>query len=272
MGKLFKRNIFVLILGAILFSGLAYGIAGVDFDGWHHKHGVAPTGVQTTASDIWPLSNSDADQIVYVAPTEARLVEVWSDNVNDTGGGTGARVLRIFGLTAWNAVETTTDIALDGNTTVTTTTAAFVFINRAKVISCGGTSINAGTININAQIDDTVSGIIRPGIGQTQQAIMAIPSTQTYLMRAWHGTINKQTGQTGTVLFSLRVNESPEEQLTCFTSKDDRGLQANGTSSDDWPFEPGFAIPGPAIIKISGIASTNDIEAAGGWSGEIQNN
>ena len=272
MGKLFKRNIFVGIIGLVMFCGLGYGICGVDFDGYHNKWGKAPDGIQTVESDIWPLSNSDADQIVYVAPTEARLVEVWSSSANDAAGGTGARLLRIFGLTAWNAVETSTDIAPDGTTTVTTTTAAFVFINRVKVISSGATDINVGTININAQVDNTVSAIIRPGIGQTQQAIFAIPSTQTYLMNAWFASIEKQQGATGAVDFELLINENPEQQLGNFITKNDRGLQANGTSSDTFPFDPPMAIPGPAIIKISGIASVNDIEGTGGWTGHIQNN
>lgn len=259
-------------MGAILFSGLAYGIAGIDFDGFHNKFGKAPAGVQTTRSDIWPLSNSDADQIVYVAPTEARKVEVWSSSASDAAAGVGARTLRIFGLSAWNAVETSTDISLDGTTTVTTTTATFVFINRAKVLTSGATSINVGTININAQVDDSISGIIRAGIGQTQQAIFAIPSIQTYLMNCWYATIEKQQGATGAVAFELLVNENPDVQLTNFITKNDRGLQANGTSSDTWAFTPAFPIPGPAIIKVGGIASTNDIEATAGFSGHIENN
>ncbi len=271
MWRFIKRNKTAGMVIVLLLSGLTYGIAGVDFSGYHNKFGKAPDGVQTTESDIWPLSDSAATQIVYVAPTEARQMLVLSSDANDTSDGTGARTLRLFGLTAWNAVETSVDATMNGVDTVTVTT-TFVFLNRAKVLTSGGTDINIGNITIKAATDDSVSGYIRAGIGQTQQAIFAIPSTQTYLMSEWYATIEKQTGATGTVLFELLVNENPDVQLTNFITKNDRGLQANGTNAGTFPFDPPMPIPGPAIIKIAGIASTNDIEAAAGFTGWIQNN
>ena len=92
-------------------------------------------------------------------------------------------------------------------------------------------------------------------------------------MESFYGTVNKAQGAAASINFELMVNESPDvsELDVNFIGKNTRGLQSTGSSSDTWPFCPPMVINGPAIIKMQGIANTNDVEGSAGFSGKIKN-
>lgn len=242
---------------------------------WVNKFGQAPGGVETTATDIWPLSEGTPTQQIYVAPTEARLHNIISTSANDDGSpvGTGARTVRIWGLKTWSDFETSEDVTMDGTSSVATAN-SYVFINRMKVLTNGTTSINVGELSATAQTDGSISAVIAVNKGQTQQAIYAIPSTQNFHVKCFYGDINKSQGAAATIIYEIMANESPDvsELNVNFIGKMTRGVQSTGSSSKDWPQDPPIIIPGPAIIKMQGTASTGDVEGSAGFSGVLVSN
>ena len=236
-----------------------------------NKFGRAPTGIQTTATDVWDRATAGVLQPIWVAPTQARIHQIVSGDANDTSGGTGARTIRIYGLTGWGAAEVSEDITMNGITNVATSN-SYVIIHRMKVLTKGATAVNIGAITATADTDGTVTAQMNDGEGQTQMAIYGIPSTQIAYMSRYYGTINKSAGVVATVNFSLLVNPEPDVELTNFLIKNTRGLQSTGTSSDTWPFNSHFKIVGPAIIKVQGRASANDVEASAGFDLILVNN
>ena len=238
-----------------------------------NKFGRAPSGVQTTATDIWDRATQAPLQSIWVAPTQARQHNIASDSTSDDGApaGVGARTIRIYGLTDWDTVESSEDIVMNGTTDVLTV-GSYVIIHRMKVLTKGATAVNVGAITDTAVTDGTVTAQINDGEGQTQMAIYGIPSIQDAYITRFYGTVNKASGGAATINFSLMVNPEPDSELVNFLTKNTRGAQSTGNSGDTWPWNPYMKISGPAIIKVQGIASGADVEGSAGFDLILMNN
>lgn len=229
-----------------------------------NKFGEAPSGVQTTPTDIWDRADAGTTQQIWVAPTQARTHTIASTDANDTSGGTGARTVRIWGLTSWTTVEVYEDVIMNtGSPPVTSN--SYVIIHRMRVLTSGATSVNIGTITATATIDGTVTATIRPSEGTTHMAIYGFPSIQTVYLNRWYGSINKSSGAVGTINFKILFNPEPNAQLTHFSVRSERGVQSTGTSDIDWHLFLPLKLVGPGIIKIQGIASAADIDGSAGF-------
>ena len=235
-----------------------------------NKFGRAPSGVQTTATDIWDRADATPTQQIWLAPTAARIHTIQSTSASDVSGGTGATTVIVSYLPTWSLAEQTETVSGNLNAGIAMNNAA-VMIHRMKVVpQSTSTTPNAGTITATAATDATVTAQINPGEGQTQMAIYGIPSTKKLNLKDFYATINKSSGTLGTINFSLLVNPNPDVQTVSFLTKNTRGLQSTGASSGVFGFDPVYVVTGPAIIKVQGIASSNDIEASAGFNGYLE--
>ena len=232
-----------------------------------NKFGRAPTGGQTTATDIWDRADATPTQQIWVAPTQARVHAIVS--TDDTDGKTGspnsvaARTLRVYGLASWDSREVSEDITLTGTDAVNTTN-SYVIIHRMKVLTHGATKVNAGVISATAATDASVTAAIIIGQGQTQMAIYGVPSIQTAYMTGYYGSAIKAAAACrGSV--ELFVNESPDVEEINFLVKHTNGWDTTGTSYIPHPYNPYFKIEGPAIIKIQAISSAADTDFSAGF-------
>jgi len=229
-----------------------------------NKFGRAPSGVQTTNTDIWDRADATPTQSTWTAPTQARIHDIASTSGSDVFGGLGARTLKVFGLTDWDTKEVNEDIILNGSTNAATIN-PYVIIHRMRVLTKGPDGVNLGTITATAQTDSTVTAQINVGEGQTQMAIYGIPSVQTGFMIHYYTSINKAHGVVAAINANLVVNPEPKAELTNFLIKNTQGIQSTGTGHFQHFFQPYFKIPGPAIVKVRGTASTADVEASAGF-------
>jgi len=244
--------------------GQVSGITSVN------KFGASPDGIQTTLTDIWSRADAAVTQQIWLAPTAARVHAIVSTSTNDDGSpvGTGARTIRVYGLTAWNATEVNEDITMDGTTPVNTAN-SYVIIHRMKVLTCGTAGPNVGIITATAATDATVTAEIDVGDGQTEMAIYGVPSIKKALMHRWACQVNKTAAAAATVNFTVRVNENPQTQTTGFLRKNDMSLQSTGSSAHEKVFNIPPVYAGPCIIKIQGIGSAADIDASSGFDLEL---
>lgn len=226
-----------------------------------NKFGRNPTLPNGTPADIWE-GITDA----WVAPTTARIHDIASDSASDDGApvGIGARTIRVFGLTGWGTAAVSEDVVLNGVANVPTAN-AYVIVHRMEVLTKGASGPNVGIITATAQTDGTVTAQINAGEGQTQMAILGIPSTQVAYMTSYYASFEKSAGAAGAVDFNLLVNPEPDAELTGFLVKHTQATFSTGTSHFAQMFLPYFRIPGPAIIKISGTASAASIDASAGF-------
>lgn len=232
-----------------------------------NRFGAAYNGVQTTATDIWDRADATPTQQVWLAPTAARIHAIVSSDPADDGSpaGLGANVVRVHGLTAWDATgETTEDVTLNGVTPVNTTN-SYVIIHRICVRAAGTSGPNVGTITATAAVDATVTAAIRPGNGQTEMAIYGIPSGKKGYITRWGCNIDRTVAATTTVDYHLMINEAPDTQPTIFVRRDDISLQTGSTTQFDRLYGNPYPIIGPAIIKVSAMASANDIDCESGF-------
>jgi len=241
-----------------------------------NKFGRAPTGVQSTTTDIWDRATAAPTQPVWLAPTAARIHNIASDNSADDGtpegDGAGAQAIRIWGLKTWASTETFEDVVLNGTANVATAN-SYVIIHRMKIIRVGATfALNVGAISATAVDDATVTAQINDGEGQTQMAVYGIPSNHIAYLIDYYGTINKAQGAAATINFSFKIADEPTIDPAIFLTKNTRGIQSTGKSGDTWPWKPYMRVEGPAIVKVSGIASANDAEGSGGFNGVLVKN
>jgi hypothetical protein len=232
-----------------------------------NKFGRAPSGGQTTATDVWDRADATPTQQVWTAPTQARVHAIVS--TDDTDGKTGspnsvaARTLRVYGLTSWDSAEVSEDITLTGTDAVNTTN-SYVIIHRMKVLTHGATAVNAGVISATAATDGTVTAAIVIGQGQTQMAIYGVPSTQTAYMTNYYGSAIKAAAACRGSL-ELFVNPIPDTEEIKFLVKHTNGWDTTATSYVQHNFRPYFKIDGPAIIKIQTISSAADTDFSAGF-------
>lgn len=248
-------------------QGKITGVSAVN------KFGQAPSGVQTSLTDIWARADSTPTQQIWLAPTAARVHAIVSSSTSDDGSpvGVGARTIRVSGLTSWTTAETSEDVTLDGTTPVNTVN-SYVIIHRMKVLTSGATSINVGTITATAATDGTITALILPSKGQTQLAIYGIPSIQTLYLTNYDFTIHDTGGTAKAVDVFLVVNENPNVQTTNFITKINGGVNTAGNSHFVKEYNPYLKIPGPAIIKAQGLSSAADTDCSANFDGYLITN
>jgi hypothetical protein len=208
-------------------------------------------------TDIWNLIT----QPIWLPPTQARLHTIVSTSGNDAAAGTGARTIAVSGLTDWDTAETVELVTMTGVAGVTTDN-AYVIIHRMAVVTAGASGPNVGVITATAQTDATVTAQIDAGAGQTQMAIYGIPSVQTAFMPSYGASFNKSGGAAGAIDLTLLVNPIPGSSLASFLVKSTHGLVSTATSHMQHRYCPYFTIPGPAIIKMQGVASAADLDCS----------
>ena len=243
-------------------------IAAGDVRGHYkvNKFGYAPSGIQTTATDIWDLADASPTQQIWLAPADsAQIHKVVSSVSQDDSGGVGAWKVRLYGLTDWDSTETYEDIWLNGTDSVSTTN-AYVIIHRMKVTSSGtgSDSVNIGNIKAIAANSLSVTAQISAGLGQTEMAIYGVPSSQTAYLTKWYGDIMKSTNA-AFAQFRLMVNPYPQIHEHEFIVKSVRGAVTTGNSSNTWIHAPYMSFSGPCIIKVQAYASAADLDGSAGF-------
>ena len=233
-----------------------------------NKFGLAPSGVQSTETDIWDRADATPTQSVWIAPTAARIHTITSTSVDDNTSASGANSVQVYYLPSWDEKEESETITGDlynSGSGIDMTNEA-VIIHRMKVLPQATSEIaNTGTITATAAVDDTITAAILPGNGQTEMAIYGVPSVQDVLLYGWSGQIDKASGTVGSIDFILRLNPNPNVQLLSFLRKDDLAVQSTGTSSENRHKMPPIKFSGPCIIKVRGKGSVGGLDASAGF-------
>jgi len=215
-------------------------------------------------TDIWSRANSTDNQVVWTAPTEARLHSIVSTSDEDSGPdgvvaeGTGAKTIRVYGLTSWSTTETSEDLTLDGTTAVNTSN-SYVIIHRLQVLTSGSNANgpNVGQITATAATDATVTAQIEAAEGQTQMAIYGISSADELYLVDYYASIVKGGGSAA-VAIDFLVNTTPDVQLNNFRLLHSIGIENSGSSYARQEFTPYLKVTGPAILKVRGNSTSNN--------------
>ncbi len=217
--------------------------------------------------DIWDRTT----QPDWLAPTDARIHNIFSSSLDDTDGGSGAHRVLVFGLKTWASVETSEIVILDG-ITVVPTVESYVIIHRMVVILYGEDGPNIGNIIAAAQVDSTVTAQITPGHGQTRMAILGVPSVQKFYITIYRASFLKNGGSTGRVDVMLMSNEIPDIQPVPFIERHTKSINSEATSNSPTQFAPFLEVVGPAIVKVRCGTDGNNFDISASFDGILVDN
>ena len=246
--------------------GLAIPAGRIPYASYVNKYGIAPTGIQTSLTDIWDRADATPTQQIWSRPDAATTHFIASTSANDAyPSGSGARTIRIYGLTDWDTKEISEDIQMNGLSNVETVN-KYVIIHRMHVLTNGTGSINNG--NITATTNDLFSYVtaqINAFFGQTEMAIYGIPSCQTAYLTNWYASIHKSSPVGVDAQFRLSFLPDVGTSQNQYIVKEVRGLESAGTSNMIFQHFPYKVFKGPGILKVQAIGSAADIEGAAGF-------
>lgn len=218
----------------------------------------------TDPEDVWDAGG------IWAAPTQARTHDVASTDTNDTSAGTGARTVRIFGLTTWDTNESSEDVTLNGTSNVATSS-SYVIIHRMQILTAGSGGTNAGNITATAQTDATVTAQITAGFGQTLMTIYGIPSTKKFYIQKWYGSWAGAVGSgTDSAIMRVNVKANADQSDSLFIVKHVLAATGGGNSYINHDFVLPLEVAGPAIVKITVQEVTaNNTDIAAGFDGYL---
>ena len=219
-------------------------------------------------TDIWDI----AAQPVWIAPTQARIHQIVSTSADDDGNpaGSGARTIRVSGLTDWNLKETSEVIVLNGLTDVPTVN-AYVMINRLEVLT-SGTSLNVGIITAIADVDGGITAQMTAGRGESLTTLCGFSSLQTMYVSRLYGNMLKSGGQAASCDISFCYNREPDQQTTNFVDQHTFGLISTGTSALTINYATPKVFAGPALIKMQVVSSINNLQVSAGYDHQLIDN
>jgi hypothetical protein len=228
-----------------------------------NKFGRTTNADSGVATDIWDAANATEDDDIWVAPTQARVHAITSNDGGDTAAGAGARTIRVYGLRSWDSTESFEDITMNGAGAVNTVN-SYVIIHRMRVLTSGATSANIGDIFATAAVDGTITAMIVATEGQTQMAVYGIPSSQTAYVTKIYASLNRAVA-TAQGNLSLLWCFDVKNQPTVFQVKHTMGLSTTGTSAISHDYKPYSGFTGPGILKLQVVAGQNDCDVSGGF-------
>lgn len=208
--------------------------------------------------------NIGNNQTRFIAPftptffTSAGQISISSDDNSDRPASTGAHAIRITGLDG-NYDEISEDIALNGTSTVTTTT-SFLRVLSAFIITAGSQEVNDG--DITGTIGGNTAFIILEEKGRTEQLIFTVPAGKTaYITSArisTYSTSGNSNKQSFIELFIRTSTGVRQQQLS-------EGIENSGGTS---VFEPSIYFPVPEKTDVYVLATS--LQNSTAVSGVIQ--
>lgn len=215
------------------------------------------------ATDIWDGANATDDIDTWTAPTAARVHAVVSSSANDTSGGTGARTVQVFGLTAWTATESSEVVTMNGTTPVNTS-ASYVIVHRIKVLTSGASGPNVGYIDATAASDSTITAIVLPGEGQTQMAVYGIGASCAYLT-SFYASVLRASNKSVAANVALLWTPDVSNQTAVWQVKHTLGLYDPGSTNIQHYYNPYSKFTGPGILKLEVTTDQDDADVSGGF-------
>ena len=194
-----------------------------------------------------------------VVGTTSETIEVFSSSTNDTSAGTGARTIRLVGLDA-DGFRQTTDVTMNGTTSVTTTGLTWSTCSTMYVLTSGSGGQNAGIIT--ARWTSTTSVVFHQlPIGQNRSANAAerVPAGYTRVIYGAQCKIAVTGGSSASANIRLLVRDTNTNSSAVFQPRINEDITTNFPY--EMPKDSFIVIPELTDMKwhISSVSSNNVI-------------
>jgi hypothetical protein len=231
-------NSFAAASNIVISAGDLTGYSAINKFGRNPNIGGAP-------ETIWMYGGR------YVYLTSPSTVYAHSADTDDSVSGTGARTVTIQGLDGnYESIEETVTVRSG-----VATTAQFLRVFRAFVVTSGSTGTNEGNIIISTGAAGTGTvladiGTIGTGttygLGQTQLALYTIPAGKTGYLTAWNIGVGSYNDAVTVTLLSREFNSA-------FRTRDIMDVPGGSHVRN---YSVPIKLPAKTDVEIIGIAST----------------
>ena len=231
-------NSFAAASNIVISAGDLTGYSAINKFGRNPNIGGAP-------ETIWMYGGR------YVYLTSPSTVYAHSADTDDSVSGTGARTVTIQGLDGnYESIEETVTVRSG-----VATTAQFLRVFRAFVVTSGSTGTNEGNIIISTGAAGTGTvladiGTIGTGttygLGQTQLALYTIPADKTGYLTAWNIGVGSYNDSVTVSLLSREFNSA-------FRTRDIMDVPGGSHVRN---YSVPIKLPAKTDVEIIGIAST----------------
>lgn len=248
-------------------SSFSIAVAAGWLDDWTRVTALGNNpSVDTSAEeDVWPVGG------LYPLPSSAVAMEIVSTSANDAAAGTGARTVRVDGLTA-DYVMLSQTVTLNGTTPVALPTPLFR-INFMVVMTAGSLERNDGVIDVRRVSGGTVQSRIPkiPNLGASvsQQAVYTVPAGHTLFVESLVFSINRSTGvgRFATAATMFRASNGVQRLPLVVSFADSMPYRHSGDSG------PPIRVPEKTdfILRVLSV-STNATDITAGFLGGLKSN
>ncbi len=212
--------------------------------------------VQTTAlGDISLIPN------VVVLPRPGGIqLEIVSDDVNDTDGGSGVQKVEIVYLDT-NFDEQTEEITLDGTTPVNTAAIDIQDIQWMCAAAVGANTVSEGNISLRDTSGVTTYEYIKAGGNQSLTARITVPNKHIGYIVDWHVSGLKKRVDFYLRATVKRLDRTLVPNVFCFQAFEICEASNSGRLALNFA-----KVPAQGQVKISGQADAAGGEAGAGFS------
>jgi hypothetical protein len=184
--------------------------------------------------------------------TSAETVDLVSDDAADALAGTGARSVKITGLSGSYAAQTET-VNLNGTGTVASTS-SFIVVYRIEVTAVGSGATNAGTITAQSTTSAKVFAAISPSRGRSAAAVWCVREGATGMIHHWESDLHAAGA---TKYAGLRLEAYDTQNAPTWTTLDYMSVrEEHGTNHHD--LHVPLVIPERTLLRVQGDASADN--------------
>lgn len=199
---------------------------------------------------------------LFVPLTTAQPLNIVSSDAQDNPAGTGAAAVRVWGLTAWDAAETSEKVSLDGLSSVQTVN-DYVIVNKVKVTGAGSGRTNAGNIVVSGDTDGTTQATVRTGRAQTEQGVYGVPENKVAFITEIVAAITSNNA--ATMELDMYAWEHADRANPIRVDKGTVAVSSNGANTVSRVFQPYLRIEGPIILELAATATANNSSGTGSF-------
>lgn len=211
----------------------------------YSAHGINDDVDTAAAEDVFTSGG------IFTPPTTFRVHNIASSSANDTSAGTGARTIRIHGVTSSGLEEEV--ITMNGVSNVATTK-AYQDIYRMYIVTTGSGLTNAGTITATAQTDATVTITIGVnGFNAARRAIRYIPTGYTGYILDFTAGMQQNVASTSADVNLLIKYPSETWQTVAYI-----GLINTGSSAQTLDLKIPRVLPAGSWVKAQCTSVSNN--------------
>lgn len=219
-----------------------------------------------TGVDLWHGTTTT----MTLPPSGGEQMQVFSNNSNDTAGGSGIQEVLIHYLDSSGVTQT--EVVVTNGGAVDTTAIDMMFIQDIHATKVGSNGVAVGIIDIRSKATTAnVFNMIDAGGNMSLSISKMVPANKTLYLTQWAASA------TGKQRVTIRLRSTDHHSILydgtnpVFLFKDTVNLE-DATYLKRWEQDEWFEIPALSIVKITAWTDSAGAYVSASWDGVLIDN